>query len=54
MHVASLKSNRNSKSGEIIFGNYKGVRVGVIKTNGIIGTVFPDSDQSKVLRRKNK
>lgn len=53
-HVAGLKSNRKSKSGEIIYGNYKGVRVGVIKTNGKIGTVFPDSDQSKAIRRKIK
>ena len=29
-----------------------GVRVGVIRTNGKIATVFPDSDQSSVLRRK--
>ncbi len=26
----------------MIFGEYKGVRVGAIKTNGKIGTVFPD------------
>nr|MDH3082442.1 hypothetical protein [Bacillus subtilis] len=26
-----------------IFGEYKGVRVGVIKTNGEIGTIFPDA-----------
>lgn len=32
----------------------KGVRVGVIRTNGKIATVFPDSDQSSVLRRKKK
>lgn len=37
-----------------MYGNYKGVRVGVKKTNGIISTVFPDSDQSKVVRRKKK
>lgn len=53
-HVAGLKSNRKSKSGDIIYGNYKGDRVGVIKTDGIIGTVFPDSDQSKAIRRKRK
>ncbi len=51
-HVSGLKANRKAKSGTIMYGNYKGVRVGVIKTNGIIGTVFPDSDQSKVIRRE--
>ncbi|MBR6133834.1 MAG: EndoU domain-containing protein [Bacilli bacterium] len=51
-HVSSLKANRKVKNGTIIYGNYKGVRVGVIKTNGIIGTIFPDSNQSKVIRRK--
>lgn len=51
-HVAGLKSNRHKPDGESIFGVYKGVRVGVIKTHGKIATVFPDSDQSSVLRRK--
>ena len=31
-----------------------GVRVGVKRTHGKIATVFPDSDQSSVTRRKNK
>ena len=53
-HVASLKSNRKAKNGETIYGNYKGVRVGVIKTNGIIATVFPDSNQYKTIRRKRR
>lgn len=53
-HVAGLRNNRKTKSGEILYGNYKGVRVGVIKTNGIIGTVFPDSNQTKAIRRKKK
>lgn len=53
-HVASLKQNRKSKDGQTIYGNYKGVRVGVIKTNGIIATVFPDSNQYKIIRRKRK
>lgn len=53
-HVAGLKNNRKSKDGEVIYGNYKGVRVGVIKTNGIIGTVFPDSNQKNIIRRKRK
>ncbi len=42
-HVASLKSNRGVKDGIPVFGTWKGVRVGVIKTNGHIATVFPDN-----------
>ena len=40
--------------GVTMWGVYKGVRVGVKKTNGKISTVFPDSNQSSVLRRKKK
>ena len=53
-HVAGLKGNRRIADGIKIYGVYKGVRVGVIRTNGKIATVFPDSDQSSVLRRKKK
>ena len=51
-HVAGLRKNRRVPSGQKIYGVYKGVRVGVIRTNGKIATVFPDSDQSSVIRRK--
>lgn len=44
-HVAKLKSNRNVKDGVPMFGTWKGVRVGVIRTHGQIGTIFPDSKQ---------
>lgn len=44
-HVANLKSNRHVPDGKRIYGMWKGVRVGVIKTNGRIGTIFPDSTQ---------
>lgn len=44
-HVANLKSNRHVPDGKRIYGMWKGVRVGVIKTNGRIGTIFPDSKQ---------
>ena len=47
-HVANLKRNRNVPDGVTMFGMYKGVRVGVKRTKGIIATVFPDSKQ-KVL-----
>lgn len=53
-HVAGLKSNRHVPNGVAVYGVYKGVRVGVIKTNGKIGTVFPDADQSSVLRGRRK
>lgn len=53
-HVAALKHNRKIANGVPMFGNYKGVRVGVIKTNGRISTIFPDSDQSQAIRRKKK
>ena len=44
-HVVHLKQNNHAKDGQKIFGMWKGVRVGVIKTNGRIGTIFPDSNQ---------
>ena len=53
-HVAGLKHNHHSPDGVTMWGVYKGVHVGVKKTNGKISTVFPDSDQSSVLRRKKK
>lgn len=49
-HVAKLKGNRHSKNGVAVFGMWKGVRVGVIRTHGQIGTIFPDSKQP--LRKK--
>ena len=52
--VASLKGNRHVPDGVPVFGNYKGVRVGVIRTNGKISTVFPDTDQTPVLNRRKK
>ncbi len=53
-HVAGLKNNRRTADGVTMWGVYKGVRVGVKKTNGKIATVFPDSNQNSVLRRKKK
>ncbi|PWL03706.1 EndoU domain-containing protein [Hallerella porci] len=44
-HVARLYRNRNAPDGLTIFGTYKGVRVGVMKTNGQIATAFPDKFQ---------
>ena len=53
-HVAGLKENRHVPDGVPVFGNYKGVRVGVIRTNGKISTVFPDSNQTPVLNKRRK
>ena len=53
-HVASLKGNRHVPNGVIVYGTYKGVRVGVMRTNGKISTVFPDSDQTSVLNKRRK
>lgn len=53
-HVAGLKSNRKIPNGKAIYGVYKGVRVGVIRTNGKIATVFPDANQSLVLKKRRK
>ena len=53
-HVARLKRNSNPKDGIPVFGLYKGVRVGVIMTNGQIGTIFPDSDQTRTNSRRKK
>ncbi len=41
-HIASQPNFASAKHGEVIFGDYNGVRVGVIKTDGKIGTIFPD------------
>lgn len=53
-HVAGLRRNRHTPDGKPMFGVHNGVRVGVIKTNGKIGTVFPDSDQRSVIRKRRK
>ena len=53
-HVASLKSNRHVPDGQSAYGTYKGVRVGIIKTNGKVGTVFPNIDQSPALKKRRK
>lgn len=50
-HVAGLKHNRNTPDGKPIFGVYKGVKVGVIRTKGKIATIFPDVNQSSVIRK---
>ncbi|PNP88780.1 EndoU domain-containing protein [Gardnerella sp. DNF00502] len=51
-HVANLKGNKHVRDGVIVFGTWKGVRVGVIRTHGQIGTIFPDSNQPSKKRGK--
>ncbi len=53
-HVASLKGNRHAPDGITVWGIYKGVHVGVIRTHGKIATVFPNADQSAALNRKRR
>ena len=53
-HVANLKGNQHRKDGEVVFGMWKGVRVGVIRTFGKIATIFPDSNQPYTKGRKKK
>ncbi|PFM65222.1 transposase [Bacillus cereus] len=43
--VAELPEFSGVENGVTIFGEYNGVRVGVIKTDGEIGTIFPDATQ---------
>lgn len=40
-----FKFKCNTPDGVPAFGTYKGVRVGIIRTNGQIATVFPDHEQ---------
>ena len=53
-HVAGLKGNRHAQDGKAVYGVYKGVRIGVIRTNGKIATVFPDADQSSAFKKRRK
>ena len=43
-YVTNLPDNKNLPDGVIGYGEYDGVRVGIIKTDGKIGTLFPDAD----------
>ena len=42
-YVGNLPANKNVADGITMFGEYNGVRVGVIRTNGKISTIFPDA-----------
>ena len=47
-HVLGLKHNSHASDGKKLYGKYKGVWVVVIKTNGTVGSVFPNSNQSEL------
>ena len=54
-HVSMMKKNRGTADGVTMWGTYKNVRVGVIKTNGQVATVFPDRKQpAPRVRRKRR
>ena len=44
-HVARLKKHKDLRDGQTAFGMYRGVRVGIIRTHGMLATIFPDSVQ---------
>ena len=43
--IAKLPSNANAPNGSVVTGTYDGVRIGVIMTDGKIGTIFPTVKQ---------
>lgn len=53
-HVANLKGNRHVPDGQKVFGMWKGVRVGVIRTHGQIATIFPDYKQPEHPRQRRR
>ena len=44
-YVANIPENVNVPDGTWVFGEYNGVRVGIIKNNGKIGTIIPDNSR---------
>ncbi|MEE1306020.1 MAG: EndoU domain-containing protein [Agathobacter sp.] len=44
-YVANLPENKNVSDGTWVFGEYNGVRVGIIKNDGEIGTIIPDNSR---------
>lgn len=53
-HVASLPSNKGAGDNDTMWGSYKGVAVGVKKTNGKIASIFPKEEQPDRKKRKKK
>ena len=44
-YVAKLNDYENLKDGITVYGIYKGVKVGIMKTEGKIATIFPCLEQ---------
>ena len=44
-YVAKLNDYENLKDGVAVYGMYKGVKVGIMKTDGKIATIFPCLEQ---------
>jgi len=42
-YIGNLNENLNIADGIAVYGEVNGVRVGIIRTNGKISTVFPDA-----------
>lgn len=53
-HVASLQCNRKVNDGGIMFGTWKNVRVGVIKTKGKVATICPDYRKQPKPKKKGQ
>lgn len=47
-------SKRMETDDEWAYGVYKGIRVDVICTNGKIATIFPNFDQSSLMKRRKR
>lgn len=52
IYVAEVNWDKQVPDGVPVFAHYNGVRVGIIRTNGEIATIFPNSDQTPVLRKE--
>lgn len=50
-YVARIHKDKPQPDGVVFKGLYRGVRVCIIRTNGIIGTVFPDCMQPENRRK---
>ena len=53
-HVMYLKRNQGAPDRHIIWGTWKGVRVGVIKQKGMAYTIFPAEYQPSSLWKKKR
>lgn len=52
--MANLKTNRHTPDENIMYGTWKKVHIGVMKTNGKIVTIFADINQSKTIKKRKE